>query len=110
MSRLNRVLPLCTAAAMFTASWSLAAQPDPSDPAASVPALEVPAALAGYRPARENPLAGWKDVHREVLDAGTGGGHAGHGSAASSPPQPTPSATTPPGVDDDPHAGHRTNR
>ena len=110
MSRFNRVLPLCTAAAMCTASWSLAAQPDPSDPAASVPALEVPAALASYRPDRENPMAGWADVHREVLDADTGSGHSGHGSAAPSPRESTPSKTTSPAGDDDPHAGHRTNR
>lgn len=107
MTRVIRCLPLFAAMLWPAASNSVAATPDPSDPAAAVPMVVVQPALAGYRPAGENALAGWAEVHREVQGAGTG--HAGHG-ATRAAPEKSPASAAPETPEQDPHAGHRMDR
>lgn len=48
--------------------------PDPANAAASVPALEAPSALAGYRPHRDQPSPGWQALNRAVTDPADGAG------------------------------------
>jgi hypothetical protein len=48
--------------------------PDPANAAASVPTLEVPSALASYRPPREQPSPGWSALNRAVTDPADGAG------------------------------------
>jgi hypothetical protein len=57
--------------------------PDPTDPAAFVPAIDAPSALADYRPYREQQAPSWQALNREVTNPA---GHAGasHGSMQSS--------------------------
>ncbi|MCW5624046.1 MAG: hypothetical protein KIT73_04925 [Burkholderiales bacterium] len=109
MTRVIRFLPLFAAFVWPAASLSVAASPDPSDPAAVVPAVVVLPALTGYRVAAENALASWAEVHREVQGSSTDGGHAGHGAARPMPDQSGPSIA-PETPNKDPHAGHRMER
>ncbi|MFM0228360.1 hypothetical protein [Paraburkholderia dipogonis] len=57
--------------------------PDPTDPAASVPAIEAPSIMADYRPYREQQAPNWPALNRAVANPS---GHAGmsHGSMHSS--------------------------
>jgi hypothetical protein len=41
-------------------------RPDPADPAASVPAVNVPSVFADYRPYREQKTPGWQALNRAV--------------------------------------------
>jgi hypothetical protein len=80
---------------------SEAAAPDPSDPAASVPAVVPGPALAGYRKAIDPALAGWAEVHRDLGGADASGMHDGHAAHDTAPSTAS---------EQDPHAGHRMER
>ena len=70
-----------------------AAQPQPTDPGASAPAVRYESAFAGYRGFREEPLAPWRSVNDDVARTGghvgilRGAQHGGHG--APKPPAAT---------------------
>jgi len=78
-----------------------AAAPDPSDPAAIVPAVVPAPAFAGYRKAPEEALAGWAEVHRDLGGADASGMHDGHAAHDADPSTAS---------EQDPHAGHRMER
>ncbi|EIF33262.1 hypothetical protein BCh11DRAFT_01027 [Burkholderia sp. Ch1-1] len=48
--------------------------PDPADAAVSVPAVEVPSALADYRPYREQQTTSWQALNRAVTNPSDGAG------------------------------------
>jgi hypothetical protein len=78
----------------IAAAQQQASRPDPTNPAASVPAFNYNSAFAGYRGYREESLAPWRGVNEDVTRAGGhsgifGGGHKGHDS---SKPAPKPAA------------------
>jgi hypothetical protein len=45
---------------------AMSTRPDPADPAASVPAVNVPSVFADYRPYREQKTPGWQALNRAV--------------------------------------------
>ncbi|WP_253958926.1 hypothetical protein [Paraburkholderia fungorum] len=53
-------------------------RPDPADPAASVPAVNVPSVFADYRPYREQKTPGWQLLNRAVASP-SGGAGMNHG-------------------------------
>lgn len=64
--------------------------PDPADPAASVPAIRVPSAFAGYRPYSDAGHPTWQQLNQAVQDRPRVSGMT-HGGAMS---QPTGSETS----------------
>lgn len=52
--------------------------PDPTDTAASVPAVNVPSVFADYRPYREQKTPGWQALNRAVASP-SGGAGMNHG-------------------------------
>lgn len=69
--------------------------PDPTDPAASVPAVTVPSAFDGYRPYSDTDRPIWQQLNQAVRDKPDSGGMK-HGGAADKPPP----------IDDSNHSGH----
>jgi len=57
---------------------AMSTRPDPADPAASVPAVNVPSVFADYRPYREQKTPGWQLVNRAVASP-SGGAGMNHG-------------------------------
>ena len=98
---MHRIIALALlASAMPAASGAQAdtsSRPDPTNPAAAVPARKYESAFAGYQPFREEKLEDWRALNDEVGRAGGhvgifggAGGHAGHGAAKPAPGKPTP--------------------
>ncbi|RQS71525.1 hypothetical protein DID96_12360 [Burkholderia sp. Bp8963] len=48
--------------------------PDPTDAAASVPAITVPSAFDGYQPYRDSDGPTWQQLNRAVMDKPAKGG------------------------------------
>ena len=78
----------------------LAAEAQPADPAAPVPAAPYRSAFEGYRPFKEEQIVDWRTLNAEVGAAGGhigimggAGGHAGHGANAAKPPAGKPVTT-----------------
>ena len=70
------------------------ARPNPTDPAAPVPAIKHDSAFDGYRGFREEPLAPWRDANDEAARAG---GHVGivGGAGRHTPSSGSPAAKPP---------------
>jgi hypothetical protein len=58
--------------------YAMSTRPDPADPAASVPAVNVPSVFADYRPYREQKTPGWQLLNRAVASP-SGGAGMNHG-------------------------------
>ena len=83
------------ALATHAAAQQPAAVPNPTDPAAPVPAVKYDSAFSGYRGFREEPLAPWRGVNDEVARVG---GHVGivGGAEHHAPAGGKPEAKSPP--------------
>lgn len=103
MTGLFRFLTLFVVAGFPIASE--AAAPDPSDPAAVVPAVAPASALASYRKAPEEARAGWAEAHRDLTGADASESHADHAGHGAEPAAEDTKASG-----SDPHAGHRMDQ
>jgi len=72
-------LPVAIGAGCATTAPSVPGSTDAADPTLRVGPAPYRSDYADYQPYREQRIAGWKEVHREVFsDSSGGGGHAGH--------------------------------
>ncbi len=99
-------LPVAIGAGCATSAPPVPGPTDAADPALSVGPPPYQSAYANYQPYREQRIAGWKEVHREVSSDSSGGrGHAGHG--ANSAREKEANEEAPP-IDKGPHDAHGT--
>jgi hypothetical protein len=68
---------LSAAAVLPTLGHATTAPPDPTDAAASVPAVSVPSAFADYQPYRDQKAPSWQELNQAVTNSSgkTGMGH-----------------------------------
>lgn len=99
-------LPVAIGAGCATSAPPVPGPADAADPTLSVGPPPYQSAYANYQPYREQRIAGWKEIHREVSsDSSGGGGHAGHG--ANSAREKEANEKAPP-LDKGPHDAHGT--
>lgn len=99
-------LPVAIGAGCATTAPSVPGSTDAADPTLRVGPAPYRSDYADYQPYREQRIAGWKEVHREVSSDSSGGrGHAGHG--ANSAREKEANEEAPP-IDKGPHDAHGT--
>lgn len=98
-------LPVAIGAGCATSAPPVPGPADAADPTLSVGPPPYQSAYGNYQPYREQRIAGWKEVHREVSSDSSGGGHAGHG--ANSAREKEAKEEAPP-IDKGPHDAHGT--
>lgn len=99
-------LPVAIGAGCATSAPPVPGPADAADPTLSVGPPPYQSAYASYQPYREQMIAGWKEVHREVSsDSSGGGGHAGHGANGARKKEANEEA---PRTEKGPHDSHGT--
>ena len=97
-------LPVAIGAGCATSAPPVPGPTDAADPTLSVGPPPYQSAYASYHPYREQRVAGWKEVHREVSsDSSGGGGHAGHTANGAGKKEATEEA---PPIEKGPHDSH----
>ena len=90
-------MAVLAAAAPFAAAQQ--PRPEPTEPAAPVPAFRYESGFDGYRGFRDEPLAPWRELNDDVARIG---GHVGivrgaHGGQIRPPAEAKPEPALPPG-------------
>jgi hypothetical protein len=99
-------LPVAFGAGCATSAPPVNGPANAVDPTLSVGPPPYQSAYADYQPYREQRIAGWKEVHREVSSVSSGGGgHAGHGANGARKKEANEEA---PPTEKGPHDAHGT--